>query len=163
MTKEKAMFGAGCFWGVESAFMEIEGVKKTEVGYSGGDVENPTYRKVCFGDTGHAEVVYLEFDTKKISYEKLLDAFWNMHDPTQHNRQGPDVGSQYRSVIFYFTLEQKKKAEESKKKLEKTFKVKVATLIEKARPFYKAEEYHQKYNMKNGFKGCAVPGGLLGK
>ena len=152
MKTEKAAFGAGCFWGVEFKFSEIKAVVKTEVGYMGGKMENPTYEDVCSDETGHAEAVYLEYDPSIVNYEKLLDLFFSIHDPTTPNRQGPDVGSQYRSAIFYYTDEQKNTALKSKEKLEKSGKYKkpVVTEIVKAPKFYKAEEYHQKYFQKNG-------------
>ena len=144
---EKSTFGAGCFWNVEEMFMRIDGVKSTAVGFMGGGVPNPTYENVCGGNTGHAEVVYMEYDPTKVSYDNLLKVFWENHDPTTMNRQGPDVGEQYRSVIFYYTDEQKKLAEESKEKLEKSgnFADPIVTQIVPAEEFYKAEEYHQKY------------------
>src|SRR3989337_1915441 len=144
---EKATFGAGCFWGVEAAFRKIEGVVSTTVGYSGGSSKNPTYRDVCSGRTGHAEVVQVEYDPSKTSYEELLDVFWSIHDPTQLNRQGPDVGTQYRSAIFYHNERQKKAAIKSKEKLEKSgkFTKPIITAIVPVSEFYKAEEYHQKY------------------
>lgn len=153
---EKAIFGAGCFWGVEATFQDLEGVVSTRVGYSGGTTENPTYRQVCSHKTGHAEVVQVKFDPERVSYEKLLEVFWSIHNPTTLNRQGPDVGSQYRSVIFYTTEEQKVKAIESKQKMEKSgrFKRKIVTFIEPAKEFYDAEEYHQKYHKKNGRSHC---------
>ena len=151
---EKATFGAGCFWHVEEAFREIKGVLKTEVGYMGGKMKNPTYEDVCTDETGHAEVVQIEFDPKVVPYEKLLEVFWTIHDPTQKNRQGPDEGTQYRSAIFYHTEEQKKIAEKSLQNEQKHHKEKIATEITKAHTFYKAEEYHQKYLMKKGLKTC---------
>ncbi len=153
---ETATFGAGCFWGVEEAFAEIKGVKETQVGFMGGNVKNPPYLLVCTGVTGHAEVVQVKYDPKEVSYEKLLDAFWEIHDPTQFNRQGPDVGTQYRSVIFYHSPEQKKLAEKLKKNLEKSGKYSqpTATAILPAKTFYRAEEYHQKYLQKRGLKTC---------
>ena len=150
MKIQKVMFGAGCFWGVQTAFDKIKGVVRTQVGYSGGQFKNPSYEDVCDSNTGHAEVVLIEFDPSVIKYEKLLEIFWKIHDPTQFNRQGPDFGTQYRSVIFYFSEEQKILAEKSKKHVQKNFEKKIATLIESAKEFYKAEEYHQKYNEKNG-------------
>ena len=153
---EKATFGAGCFWHVEEAFREIKGVLKTEAGYMGGKMKNPTYENVCTDETGHAEVVQIEFDPKIVPYEKLLEVFWTVHDPTQKNMQGPDVGTQYRSAIFYHTEEQKKIAEKSLQKEQKHHKEKIATEITKANTFYKAEEYHQKYLMKKGLKTCGI-------
>lgn len=150
-----ATFGAGCFWGVESTFRQIPGVTETAVGYAGGTVEDPGYRLVCSGSTGHAEVVQLEYDPEQVSYGALLDVFWKVHDPTQLNRQGPDVGTQYRSVIFYHSDEQKQSAEASKKQLEESGKYanSVATEITPAVPFYRAEEYHQRYFEKLGVRG----------
>lgn len=149
-TIEKATFGAGCFWGVEAAFMKLEGVISTTVGYMGGDLLNPSYEDVCTNKTGHVEVVQIEFNPLIISYEELLNEFWKIHDPTQLNRQGPDVGTQYRSMIFYHSEEQRNKAEESKIKQEKLKKYKkpIVTEITRAKPFYKAEEYHQQYIKK---------------
>ena len=148
---EKATFAAGCFWGVEEAFSKIKGVKETTVGYMGGDYENPSYEDVCSNKTGHAEVVEIKYEPEEITYEELLEKFWEIHDPTQKNRQGPDVGTQYRSVIFYHNNEQKNKAEKSKKNLEKSNKYNkpIETEITDAKKFYKAEEYHQKYIKKN--------------
>ncbi len=146
---EKAAFGAGCFWGVEEGFSKIGGVVSTAVGYMGGNLKNPTYKNVCAGKTGHAETVQAEYDPRKVSYEKLLEVFWKMHDPTSLNRQGPDIGAQYRSVIFYYTQEQKEIAEKSKSRIQKKFKNKIVTEIRPASAFYRAEEYHQKYYQKN--------------
>jgi len=156
---EAAIFAAGCFWGVESVFMEVPGVASTEVGYTGGTTVNPTYEQVCGGSTGHAEAVKVTFDPSKVTYEQLLELFWEIHDPTSLNRQGWDVGKQYRSAIFCTTLEQYKKAESSKEALQKSgrFKRPVVTEIKMAGPFFKAEEYHQKYNKKHGKGGCAIP------
>jgi len=156
---EKATFGAGCFWGVEAAFRRLPGVKATAVGYAGGNTENPTYRDVCAGDTHHAEVVQVEFDPAEISYAQLLNTFWEEHDPTQVNRQGPDVGEQYRSVIFYHTPEQQALAEASKAALEKSGKYSrpLATKIEPAPAFWKAEDYHQQYLEKHGMASCRIP------
>ena len=150
MNKSKAMFGAGCFWGVEERFRKLKGVKSTSVGYSGGVFPDPTYKDVCSDKTGHAEVVQIEFDPSIISYEELLDEFWEAHNPTSLNRQGFDIGTQYRSVIYYYTPKQKQKALQSKEKLEKSGKYKkpIATQIEPAETFYRAEEYHQKYVQK---------------
>ncbi len=147
---EKAAFAAGCFWGVEYVFSKFPGITKIKVGYMGGHTKYPSYQEVCTGITGHAETTYLEFDSKKISYKKLLDIFFKCHNPTTMNRQGPDVGSQYRSVIFYYTEKQKKDAENSKKKYEKILGKKVVTEIVAAPEFYEAEEYHQKYYEKKG-------------
>lgn len=141
----KATFAAGCFWGVQAAFDEVKGVVSTTVGYTGGHAKNPTYKDVCTGATNHAEAIEIIFDPKKVSFEKLLELFWKIHDPTQVNRQGPDVGSQYRSAVFYHDEEQKKIAEKSKQTLENTIMKKVATEITKASAFYPAEAYHQKY------------------
>ena len=149
---EKATFGAGCFWGVEASFRKIPGVVETKVGYMGGSLENPTYEDVCTDKTGHAEVVQIIYDESKISYDKLLDIFWNIHDPTQLNKQGPDIGTQYRSVVFYHNEEQRKIAEKSKKDLQslKKFRKTIVTEIKKAETFYPAEEYHQQYLEKQG-------------
>lgn len=153
---DKATFAAGCFWGVEAAFRQVNGVKSTTVGYMGGHAENPTYAEVCTDRTGHAEVVLVEYDPSEVSYEQLLDVFWSSHDPTAINRQGPDVGSQYRSVIFYYTPEQKAAAETSKQKLQSSGKYdkSVATEIAPAGVFYKAEDYHQQYLEKRGLSTC---------
>ena len=158
MTTEKATFGAGCFWGVEATFRNVEGVSDAAVGYAGGKKDNPTYEDVCTDETGHAEVVQVEFDPARVSYEKLLDVFWANHNPTTLNRQGPDVGRQYRSVIFYHSSEQKKAAEESKAVLEKNgrFRQPIVTQVEPAPKFYRAEEYHQRYLEKRGQTHCAI-------
>lgn len=158
---DKAAFAAGCFWGVEAGFREVRGVLSVRSGYTGGNTRNPTYEEVCTGKTGHAEAVEVQFDPGQITYEQLLDVFWDMHDPTTPNRQGPDVGEQYRSVIFYHSPEQKKLAELSKEKLEKSgrYKDKIVTEILPAGPFYEAEEYHQRYYQKRGMKPlCHIPG-----
>lgn len=154
----KATFGAGCFWGVEAAFRNVPGVADALVGYEGGHCENPSYKDVCRGDTGHAEVVEVEYDPERVSYETLLEAFWNMHDPTQVNRQGPDFGEQYRSVIFYHTPEQKTAAEESKRRLDASGRLPApaATAVEPAAVFYVAEDYHQQYLAKRGMAACHV-------
>lgn len=151
-----ATFAAGCFWGVEEAFRQIKGIKSTMVGYTGGDYPNPTYNDVCSDTTGHAEAVQIEFDPNVVSYDKLLDVFWSIHDPTTLNRQGPDVGAQYRSMILYHSPEQEEIAELSKERLDKSgkFKRKIVTEILPAPIFYKAEEYHQKYYMKIGGGSC---------
>jgi peptide-methionine (S)-S-oxide reductase len=153
---EKATFGAGCFWHVEEAFRHLKGVNSTTVGYTGGTLKNPTYEDVCTNKTGHAEVVEIIYNPAKISYEELLNVFWDIHDPTTKNRQGPDVGTQYRSVIFYYTLEQRTVAETSKKNLDqsKKYKKKIMTEITKATTFYPAEEYHQQYLAKHGVAAC---------
>ena len=144
---EKAIFGAGCFWGVEAAFRKLEGVVETAVGYSGGESVNPTYEEVCSGRTGHAEVVQVTFDPATISYDRLLTAFWECHDPTTLNRQGPDVGSQYRSAIFFLTPEQEEAAKTSKEALQASgrFRRPIVTEITPAGEFYLAEDYHQQY------------------
>ena len=156
---EKATFGAGCFWGVESAFRELPGVVSATVGYSGGHFPNPTYRDVCSGQTGHAEVVQLDFDPAITSYQQLLDLFWRIHDPTQLNRQGPDFGTQYRSAIFFHTQEQESVARASLASLEASgrFKRKIATQILPASDFWRAEDYHQQYFEKHGLKSCHLP------
>ncbi len=152
------MFGAGCFWGVEEAFRKLPGVKETAVGYAGGKTENPTYREVCADETGHAEVVEVEFDRAATSYRDLLNIFWTNHDPTTLNRQGPDMGSQYRSAIFFHSPEQQQQAEESKQELGQSgrFKRPIVTEITPAPSFYRAEEYHQRYLEKRGMSHCAI-------
>ena len=156
-TTALATFAAGCFWGVESAFRELPGVLDVAVGYEGGTAANPSYGDVCSGSTGHAEVVQVSFDPARVSYEALLERFWSLHDPTTVNRQGPDVGTQYRSAIFVHSAEQRAIAEASKARLEaaRTFKRPIATLIGPAMPFYRAEEYHQRYFEKHGI-ACHV-------
>jgi peptide-methionine (S)-S-oxide reductase len=153
---EKATFAAGCFWGVESAFREVTGVVDAPCGYTGGTVVNPTYREVCTGRTGHAEAVEVTFDPAKVSYDQLLDAFWNMHDPTTPNRQGPDVGTQYRSGIFFHSAEQEAAARASKEKAQAQFRRPIVTEITEASTFYRAEEYHQRYFEKNGMASCHI-------
>ena len=149
----KAMFGAGCFWGVEYNFNKVEGVNEAVSGYSGGKVDNPTYEQVCTNTTDHAEVVLVDYTPNVVSYDKLLQVFWEKHDPTTLNRQGPDIGTQYRSAIFYFDSEQKKIAEESLKKRQDIIgSRKIVTEITKADDFWKAEEYHQKYFVKHGVR-----------
>jgi len=145
MKLEKAVFAAGCFWGVQAAFDKIKGIVKTTVGYTGGNFKNPSYEDVCSGETGHAEAILIRYNPKIISYEKLLKIFWKIHDPTQLNRQGPDIGSQYRSAIFYFNEKQKELALKSIKEIQKKYKNKVVTEVRKAPEFYPAEDYHQKY------------------
>lgn len=156
---DRAMFGAGCFWGVEDSFRNVKGVEDAAVGYSGGATPDPSYEAVCTDTTGHAEVVELSFDAKAISYETLLYVFWSMHDPTTLNRQGPDFGSQYRSVIFYYNDEQRRTAEASKAALEASGKHNrpVVTEITAAGPFYRAEDYHQEYLAKRGLGSCHTP------
>ena len=151
-----AMFGAGCFWGVEDAFRKITGVMATEVGYAGGTTRNPRYEEVCTGATGHAEVVRLVYDPDIITFRKLLDTFWEIHDPTQKNRQGPDIGTNYRSVIFYHDAEQKEAAIRSREELERSgrFSRPVVTEILPATLFWRAEEYHQQYHEKHGGAVC---------
>lgn len=155
---EKAMFGAGCFWGVEDAFRRTNGVIDVVVGYAGGNTERPTYEQVCTGNTGHAEVVEVTFDPAKVTYEKLLDRFWEIHDPTQMNRQGPDVGYQYRSVVYTYTQEQREIAEASRARLAASgvHASPIMTTIEPAPPFWRAEEYHQNYVQKTGRGACHV-------
>ena len=157
-TLDTATFGAGCFWCTEAQFQQLEGVVKVESGYSGGFVENPTYKQVCTGNTGHAEVSNIYYDPSKITYDELLAAFWVAHDPTQLNKQGNDVGTQYRSVIFYHNDEQRKKAEEYKKKLneKKVYNSDVVTEISPYTNFYKAEDYHQNYYNENGSQPYCV-------
>lgn len=154
----KATFAAGCFWGVEAAFRQIDGVTATTVGYSGGDTTNPTYKEVCTDTTGHAEVVQVEYDPDRVSYETLLDLFWSNHDPTQLNRQGPDVGTQYRSAIYYHDDEQKAAAAASKEKLESGGRhgQRIVTEITQAQEFYPAEDYHQQYLEKRGLASCTI-------
>jgi peptide-methionine (S)-S-oxide reductase len=156
---EKATFGAGCFWHVEESFRKVPGVVSATSGYEGGTKANPSYRDVCSHKTGHAEVVEVEYDPAKVSYEKLLDVFWSIHDPTTLNRQGPDVGAQYRSVIFFHTPEQKTAALAAKANLQKSGKHKqpVVTQIVPAATFWRAEEYHQRYVEKHGVDACPVP------
>ena len=154
---EVAVFAAGCFWGVEASFNELKGVLETEVGYTGGKQDNPTYEQVCTGQTGHAEVVMVKFDPNLISYELLLEKFWDIHDPTQVNRQGPDVGTQYRSEIFTTSQTQIAAAAASIAMKEKTQSIKIATKITPLETFHAAEEYHQKYFQKNPGRGCNLP------
>jgi len=154
----KATFGAGCFWGVEEEFRKVPGVLETAVGYAGGKKDNPTYEDVCSDDTGHAEVVEVEYDPARVSYEQLLDVFWNNHNPTTLNRQGPDVGTQYRSAVFFHTPEQQEVAKASKERLEKNgrFGRPIVTEITPASRFWRAEEYHQRYFEKRGGGSCHV-------
>jgi peptide-methionine (S)-S-oxide reductase len=155
---EKATFGAGCFWGVEAAFREITGVTATRVGYLGGTLKNPTYRDVCSGKTGHAEVVEVTYDPEKVSYDALLKVFWENHDPTQLNRQGPDHGEQYRSAIFYNTAAQEVAARASKTALEEAHRHRkpIVTEVTQASDFWEAEDYHQQYLEKRGLASCHI-------
>lgn len=158
MSTKFATFGAGCFWGVEAAFRSLEGVVDTSVGYMGGSVENPTYEQVCSHSTGHAEVVEVEYDPSKVGYEDLLQIFWSNHDPTQLNRQGPDVGSQYRSVIFFHDSDQESRATMSKQELDSSGRLgsPVVTEIVPAETFWRAEDYHQQYLEKRGLASCRI-------
>ena len=153
---QRATFAAGCFWGVEAAFRQVKGVTSAAVGYAGGHVPNPSYEQVCTDGTGHAEVVQVEYDPGQVSYEQLLEVFWNNHDPTQLNRQGPDIGTQYRSAIFFHTPEQEAAAQASKERLEASGRLHrpVVTEISPAPEFYRAEEYHQQYLEKRGLANC---------
>jgi peptide-methionine (S)-S-oxide reductase len=154
--EKKATFGAGCFWGVEAAFRQIEGVTETRVGYSGGKLENPTYEDVCSDTTGHAEVVEVTYDPEQVTYEQLLDVFWGKHDPTQLNRQGWDIGDQYRSVIFVHDDEQREAATSSKAHEQARWSAPIVTLVEPAQTFYEAEDYHQQYLEKRGRSSCTT-------
>jgi len=151
---DKAIFAGGCFWGVEALFEELDGVVEATSGYIGGHTENPTYKDVCYKNTGHAEAVEVVYDPAKVSYEELCDYFWRLHDPTTINRQGPDIGSQYRSAIFYLNDEQKAAAEKVKPEAQKRWKKPIVTEIIPASTFYRAEEYHQDYFKKHGGHGC---------
>jgi len=155
---EEATFGAGCFWGVEATFRQVEGVAGTAVGYMGGTLKNPTYQDVCTDRTGHAEVVHVEYDPSKVSFDQLLDVFWENHDPTTLNRQGPDVGTQYRSVIFFHTPQQEAAAKASKERLQSSGKYKrpIVTEIVPAAEFWRAEDYHQQYLEKRGLAHCRI-------
>ncbi len=160
-THKLAVFGAGCFWGVESAFRAVEGVVDVAVGYAGGTVPKPNYRTVCGGKTGHAEVVQVEYDPARVSFDQLLDIFWQIHDPTTLNRQGPDVGTQYRSIVFYSDEHERKTAEESKRRLDESGKLgrPVVTQIAPTAEFYRAEEYHQRYYERMGIApACGIHG-----
>jgi len=152
--ERKATFGAGCFWGVEAAFRQLDGVTKTRVGYSGGYTQNPSYEDVCSHGTGHAEVVEVTYDDERLSYPDLLRVFWDKHDPTQLNRQGWDIGDQYRSAIFFHDDEQQETATRSKEQQEGRYKRPVVTQIEPAQTFYEAEDYHQQYLEKRGRSSC---------
>ena len=155
---EKAIFAAGCFWGVEAAFRQVKGVKSTRVGYTGGSVADPSYELVCTGRTGHAEAVEVTYDPEQVSYEELLNVFWENHDPTTLNRQGPDVGAQYRSGIFFLTPEQEQAARASKERLQRSGKYsrEIVTEITRAAEFYSAEDYHQQYFEKRGISHCSI-------
>jgi peptide-methionine (S)-S-oxide reductase len=155
---EKATFAAGCFWGVEAAFRQVPGVLDAAVGYSGGGFPDPTYEDVCTGRTGHAESVEVEFDPARVSYDQLLDVFWENHDPTTKNRQGPDVGTQYRSAIFFHSPAQEKAALESKSRLEASgrYRRPIVTEIAPAQQFWRAEDYHQRYLEKRGLAHCKI-------
>jgi peptide-methionine (S)-S-oxide reductase len=156
VSTEKATFGAGCFWGVESTFRDIPGVLDAAVGYEGGTLVNPRYEDVCTDETGHAEVVELTFDPAKVSYDKLVEAFFGLHNPTTLNRQGPDVGNQYRSVIFFHSPEQERVAQEVLQRAQPRFQKPIVTQVEPAQTFYKAEDYHQQYLAKRGLKHCHI-------
>ncbi|MEO6912698.1 MAG: peptide-methionine (S)-S-oxide reductase MsrA [Candidatus Baltobacteraceae bacterium] len=153
---QTATFAAGCFWGVEAAFRQVPGVLEAYSGYIGGALPNPSYREVCSGNTGHAEAVEVTFDPSQVSYENLLNLFWKIHDPTTRNRQGPDVGSQYRSAIFYYTPEQESAARTSLADAQKSLSRPIATEISAAPTFYRAEEYHQRYAERNGGAACHI-------
>ena len=155
---EKATFAAGCFWGVEARFRQVKGVKATSVGYMGGSLPNPTYEDVCTDKTGHAEVVEIIYDPSQVSYDELLEVFWQCHDPTTLNRQGPDIGTQYRSAIFFHSAEQETAAKAAKEKLEKSgiYQQPIVTRITPATQFYRAEEYHQQYLEKHGLNQCRI-------
>lgn len=155
---ETATFGAGCFWGVEETFRQIPGVLDTAVGYLGGHMQNPTYKDVCTDETGHAEVVQVTYDPAKVSYDQLLNTFWESHDPTTLNRQGPDIGTQYRSAIFFHSPEQERLARASKEKMQASgkFRRPIVTEITSASTFYRAEDYHQKYLAKRGLSHCHI-------
>jgi peptide-methionine (S)-S-oxide reductase len=153
---DKATFGAGCFWGVEAAFRQVKGVVSTAVGYSGGHLPNANYKDVCSGKTGHAEVVEVEYDPALVSYDELLKVFWENHNPTTLNRQGPDIGTQYRSAIYFHTPEQEVAARASKEKAQAQFKNKIVTEITPASEFWRAEDYHQQYLEKRGLAHCSI-------
>src|ERR671934_1443906 len=152
--EKKATFGAGCFWGVEAAFRQLDGVTGTRVGYAGGAVENPTYKQVCSDRTGHAEVVEVTYDPERVPYEQLLAVFWSEHDPTQLNRQGPDIGDQYRSVVFVHDEEQRFAAEASREREQANWRRPIVTVVEPAQTFWPAEDYHQQYLEKRGRATC---------
>jgi peptide-methionine (S)-S-oxide reductase len=153
---QKATFAAGCFWGVEAAFRQVPGVRATRVGYTGGTSERPSYEEVCTGRTGHAEAVEVEFDPERVTYETLLDIFWNEHDPTTPNRQGPDVGTQYRSAVFFHSPDQETAARASRDRAQSRHRKEIVTEITPATEFWPAEEYHQRYLEKRGLATCAI-------
>jgi peptide-methionine (S)-S-oxide reductase len=155
---EKAAFAAGCFWGVEDSFRKVKGVTDARVGYTGGTTRNPTYKTVCSGTTGHAEAVEVTFDPAQVSYQELLEYFWKIHNPTTRNRQGPDIGSQYRSAVFYYSPQQQAAAEAMKQALDKSgkFPWPIVTEIVPATAFWRAEEYHQRYFAKTGSSSCHI-------
>lgn len=155
-TTETAMFGAGCFWGIEVEFRNVEGVTDALAGYSGGTVESPSYEQVCTGKTGHAEVVRVEFDPQQVTYEALLDKFWEIHDPTQLNRQGPDRGTQYRSAIYYYSEAQREAAIASRERAQQGSSKPIVTEITPAGEFWRAEDYHQRYLEKRGLASCRI-------
>jgi len=156
MTTEQATFAAGCFWQVEASFRQIPGVRATTVGYTGGHVDDPSYEQVCSHTTGHAEAVLVEYDPDQVSYDELLEAFWSLHDPTQLNRQGPDVGDQYRSAIYFHSPEQEKAATASKEAAQARFSKPIVTEITAAPAFWLGEDYHQRYLEKRGLASCAI-------
>jgi peptide-methionine (S)-S-oxide reductase len=156
VNRQTATFAAGCFWGVEADFRDIPGVLDAEVGYTGGTTQKPSYRDVCTGTTGHAEAVRVTFDADTVAYETLLDAFWSLHDPTQMNRQGPDVGTQYRSAVFYTDDAQRAAAEAGKARAQTRFSRPIVTQLLPEAPFFRAEDYHQKYLEKQGLRHCRV-------
>jgi methionine-S-sulfoxide reductase len=157
MKRERALLAAGCFWGVQHYFDQVPGVVETTVGYTGGHTENPTYDQVCTHKTGHAEAILVEFDPEKTSYKTIIKQFFRMHDPTQLNRQGPDIGDNYRSAIFYYNQEQRKEAIQIRNETQQEIDKHIVTQIEPAGPFYKAEEYHQKFTEKTGMGMCHIP------
>jgi peptide-methionine (S)-S-oxide reductase len=157
MATSTAIFAAGCFWGVEAEFRMVRGVVATQVGYTGGTTPNPTYEQVCSHTTGHAEAVEVEFDPEVVSYDDLVERFWHLHDPTQVNRQGWDVGDQYRTAIFTVDQDQETAATASRERAQQRFRKPIATRIEPAAPFYRAEEYHQQYLEKRGQASCVIP------
>jgi peptide-methionine (S)-S-oxide reductase len=156
VNRQTAIFAAGCFWGVEADFRDIPGVLDAEAGYTGGHTENPSYREVCSDRTGHAEAVRVTFDADQVSYETLLDAFWDLHDPTQLNRQGPDVGTQYRSAVFFTDDAQREAAQAAKARAQTRFSRPIVTEILPAAPFFRAEDYHQRYLEKQGLRTCRI-------